>query len=152
MPLKIAFTVSPEGCWICTSHSIQPSRHRYFSCRPNGPTDGLHRHMYRMCYGEIPKGSVIRHTCDNRFCINPGHLLLGTHADNVMDRVNRGRSATGEDHGRAKLTAVEVLEIFTDRTASRKSLAHHYRVDPKVIYDIHHRITWRRVTAAASRA
>lgn len=47
---------------------------------------------------------VICHSCDNRLCVNPNHLRIGSHADNVQDRVDRGRSANGEDNGRAKFT------------------------------------------------
>jgi hypothetical protein len=55
-----------------------------------------HRISWELKNGPIPKlagihGGVIRHTCDNRSCVNPNHLLLGTQADNVKDQVERGR-------------------------------------------------------------
>lgn len=49
-------------------------------------------------------GQVVRHTCDTPACVEPTHLLLGTHQDNMDDRAERGRAAKGEDNGRAKLT------------------------------------------------
>ena len=56
-------------------------------------------------YGEIPKGLWVLHKCDNRKCVNPKHLYLGTAADNAKDRVLRGREGNrkGERNGRAKL-------------------------------------------------
>lgn len=54
---------------------------------------------------------VMRHTCDNPACIRLDHLIPGTHADNVRDKIERGRQAAGETHGRAKLNAVQVRFI-----------------------------------------
>lgn len=59
------------------------------------------------------EGLEVRHKCDNPPCINPGHLELGTHADNMRDRCARGRTrgGVGERHGHAKLEEAQVLEI-----------------------------------------
>lgn len=62
-----------------------------------------HRVSYQLYYNkELSEDIVLRHTCDNPMCINPLHLKEGTHADNVADRVKRGRCAKGENHGNYK--------------------------------------------------
>lgn len=73
-----------------------------------------HRVAFELHHGRPPVG-VVRHTCDNRPCVNPEHLLEGTHADNVRDMMERGRNRPpclrGERHGMATLTAEQVEEI-----------------------------------------
>ncbi len=74
-----------------------------------------HRFAYCVAVGLTLKeieDLVIRHRCDNPSCINPTHLETGTPMDNVMDRVARGRSASGECNGHSKLTAEQVEEII----------------------------------------
>lgn len=55
----------------------------------------------------------ICHTCDNRKCVNPSHLFLGTHIDNIQDRMQKGRKsgARREQHGNSKLSEKDVEEI-----------------------------------------
>ena len=88
----------------------------------NGKQSYGHRYMYEKIYGKI-SSEVLRHTCDNKWCINPSHLIEGTHADNVKDRVDRDRSACGEYNGRSKLTNEAVVEIFKDNNTSKCALA-----------------------------
>lgn len=60
-----------------------------------------HRMSFEISTGkQIEKGMVIMHSCDNPSCINPSHLSMGTHADNVADKVSKGRQAKGTQNGR----------------------------------------------------
>ncbi|ALJ97665.1 HNH homing endonuclease [Acinetobacter phage IME-200] len=91
-------------------------------------------------YSDI-SGKLVRHKCDNPTCINPEHLELGTHQDNMDDRNKRNRTAKGEDHGNAKLTPQQVKEIRASYIKGSKeygspALARKYNVSFQQIHKI----------------
>ncbi|AGY48321.1 endonuclease [Bacillus phage Slash] len=85
----LSFKVSDSGCFECTSH--KPGTKGYPYAHINKKTTRLNRFVYEEMFGPIPEGLVVRHKCDNRKCINPEHLELGTQKDNVRDMDERGR-------------------------------------------------------------
>lgn len=105
---------------------------------------GAHQVSYEAYNGLIPKGQVVRHTCDNPLCINPDHLILGTQADNVADREARGRrkDINGEMIGTSKLTAAQVYEIRASKLSCSK-LAEIYGVDKSNISSIKTGKSWK---------
>lgn len=142
---EITFKIDKKGCHICASHCVDTEG--YVTCKRNGRQRPIYRHIYNLYKGELKKGMVIRHTCDDRKCINPQHLIIGTHQDNVRDRGKRGRSALGVNNGRSKLTEKQVKIIYKDSKTTRTELARRYGVDRQVIRKIQDRIIWRHITS-----
>lgn len=143
----IEYEVDPvTGCHNCTSHHLINSG--YPVIMVNKKLYPVHRYVYEKEYGKIPKGYVVRHKCDNRRCVNPAHLEIGTQADNMRDMVERGRQIKGSKCWNAKLTEDDVREIKKRLTAGElcSDLAKIYGVNPATIRDIKRGITWKHIT------
>ncbi|HEX8011565.1 MAG TPA: HNH endonuclease [Casimicrobiaceae bacterium] len=107
-----------------------------------------HRFAYECVKGPIPPGMCVCHACDNPSCVNPEHLWLGTNADNVADKVVKGRQLRGEKAALAKLTEAKVRTIraeYAAGVAGYKKLARKYGVNRTTIRPIVRRKTWRHV-------
>lgn len=84
----------------------------YGLCRDGDQkTQTAHRVSYEIFTGAVPEGMDVMHACDNRCCVNPAHLSVGTRAQNMQDAKRKGRTARGERHGRRKLTAEQAEQI-----------------------------------------
>lgn len=81
---------APSGCLEYTGYICPSTGYGKISNNPHNPI-GTHRAAWIIKNGDIPKGLVVRHKCDNRKCFEIEHLELGTYTDNNMDAVNRGR-------------------------------------------------------------
>lgn len=90
-----------ESCWNWTGAL---NHNGYGHVRVKGKTYRVHRFIYQLLSGEIPKGKLVCHRCDNRKCINPDHLFLGSHNENMADMIRKGRRSTAPVRGRARQT------------------------------------------------
>lgn len=128
-----------DGCWKWPRAVDSKGRGRIWV---NGKITLAHRAVWEAKNGPIPKGKLLCHHCDNAGCVNPKHMYVGTHADNMRDlRVRKrhwsnnnpdkaaangarlGKSNTwvkGENNATAKLTRKKALEIRKSSLSGRK--------------------------------
>lgn len=118
-----------------------------------------HRAAWDEAYGPIPPGLLVCHKCDNRACVNPSHLFLGTPQDNSSDMVAKGRSKrcghgrnrfVGVANGRSKLSDEQVDEVLRTKGSTR-ALALRFGVDRTTIQKIRRGVNWK-CREAAERA
>ena len=108
-----------------------------------------HRTMYQEYYGDTLIGNdVVRHTCDNRACCNPHHLVKGKQADNVRDCVERGRfpNRAGESNGRSRLSQQlvnDIRRLYSSKMWSYGLLSQLFEVDKTTIAHIIKERTWK---------
>ena len=144
---KIAFA-GPDECWLWTAHT---DRYGYGKVGARRAMRKAHREAYEAVHGPgSADGLVVRHRCDTPPCCNPDHLVIGTQADNVRDKMDRGRQARGETNGSAKLTEADVRTIRAEyvprsRTHGTRALARKYGVAPSLISMIANRERWGHV-------
>jgi hypothetical protein len=128
-----------DGCWNWTGAK---STTGYGCFVLNGKTVKPHRYVMG-----FPKGCVLHH-CDNRACVNPDHLYIGTYADNARDAVKRGRmhklDNRGEKNSQAKLDWGKVREIreLLKQGITQRKIAEMYSVSQGTIMFINTGKTW----------
>lgn len=136
----------PDECWewqgLCQDNGYGIVHH--------GGHRLAHRLAYKYTKGD-PTGLVVRHSCDNPPCCNPKHLLLGTHLDNAMDKVSRGRASGGPRNGQhgaknnaAKVTELQALRVLDLYKSGIKqaTIARITGVTKGNVWNIVHRKSW----------
>ena len=158
---RVEGPIAGSPCWIW---SWWRNPKGYGTVKLNGRTMKAHRLSYEVANGPIPKGSgyhgtCVCHKCDVPACVNPEHLFLGTHRENVADRDGKGRVSSGdrhytrtrpekvprgERHCRAKLTESDVMEI-RKATGTYVEIAARFGVGKGAVGYIRRGDTWRHV-------
>lgn len=110
--LRIGFDVTESGCWEYRG-ARNAKGYGVVSVHKRGQRKA-HRVMYEWMHGPFPEDRPLaRHRCDNPSCINPSHIVPGTHEENMADMVERGRSVRSHTHCAAN------HEYTTDNTRWR---------------------------------
>lgn len=106
--------LEPGACWEWVAARLASGGYGAF--RVAGKTLRAHRLAFEACVGPIPEGLVVRHRCDNPACVNPAHLEVGTHAENMADMYARGRAVhhRGDAHPARQKTHCARGHRFTE--------------------------------------
>jgi hypothetical protein len=146
----------PRDCWLWTGSARNQHGHGGIFLRRNRDGVAEHEYVHRLSYAmhvdDLDRSDVVRHTCDNPRCVNPLHLVVGTHADNHRDAVERGRAyrfpnMVGSAAGNSKLVEADI-PVIRERVRRRESLASigaDFGVSRHNIAAIRDRKTWSHV-------
>ena len=144
---QVDVAMDPKKCWEWTGTLF---RNGYGRACVDRKSVGAHRRSWELLNGPIPDGMYVCHSCDNRKCVRPGHLFLGTPAENMQDMVDKGRSLSGSRNHNSKLTETEVVEIRERYAAggiTQAELARQYGVVEGCIWNVIHNRVFREVAA-----
>lgn len=130
-----------DGCWNWTGATWITGYGRF---NFNNKSEKAHRLSWAFYVGQIGKESCLLHRCDNRLCVNPDHLFIGSRADNNADKTQKNRQTKGADVNTAKLTSAKVIEIRESHEPTR-NLAETYGVSYDHINKIKRREVWGHV-------
>lgn len=135
-----------NGCWIWKLTTNRPGG--YGAVWYNNKVCVAHRVSYTLWIGVIPEGMLVCHHCDNPKCVNPEHLFIGNHTDNMRDCKRKHRNVWpvffGEDHPNAKLTNDDVKSIRAS-CMSRRLLAARYGVSKSTIKRVRRKTSYAAV-------
>jgi hypothetical protein len=140
-------TIKTSGCWLW-SGVANNSGYGSMACPSifGQPRTLAHRLAWMINFGPIPMDKEVCHRCDVRICVNPEHLYLGTHRENMLDMFNKGRNLIkpGSLHPYARLSESDVLEIRRRRASGEtgRSLALQFGVSFQHLSDIVLRKRW----------
>ena len=147
-----------DGCW---EYIGKRDKNGYGKSRVIPLTWHAHRAAYFLFIGDVPDYLCVCHRCDRPWCVSPDHLFLGTQAENISDKVRKGRTAFGDKHGskthpekirrginhwNAKISenvAVEIKQLLQSPNANCRAIAREYGVHRGVVYNIKYGNSWR---------
>lgn len=141
-------TDTSDNCWEYNGYKPRGSK-SYGYIQIEGRAKIAHRVSYELNKGEIPKGYVVMHSCDNPCCINPAHLSVGTNKDNSQDMVRKGRHKynIGAESYNTKFKDEDIIEIRKKLLDGKSisSVSREYGVSWPCIQDIKLKRTWKHI-------
>ena len=137
-----------EGCWNWTANKVGRG---YGGFSLDSRKERAHRISWEMANEmSIPKNKMVLHTCDNSGCVNPEHLYIGTHQQNMDDMTARDRRnpPKGEEHHKAKLTEGAVLEMrsmWKSGSYTQREIGDAFNVTRRYTKEIVNNRAWKRM-------
>jgi len=137
-----------NDCWVW-NRGTNGDGYGYLYDTKNKKHFRSHVFIYQLINGPYDSNLVICHTCDNRKCVNPDHLFLGTKAENNADRAKKGRNRdqNGTKNNQNKLTDQQVIEIFKMRGKFQKDIAKQYGITQTMVSSIKLGKAWKHLTS-----
>jgi hypothetical protein len=130
--------IGENGCQLWTGTKNSKG---YGQLTVAGKREYAHRLAFTNRSGPVPAGMVVMHSCDTPACINPDHLSVGTPAENMADKVRKGRQQSGQAVPNALLTSEQARAIRND-TRTQRVIAADYGVSRATVNDIKCGRTW----------
>lgn len=133
-----------DGCWEWIGLKY-PAGYGYFCLYVSGKKYGMrsNRYAWMRHRGPILTGLLVLHSCDNRSCVNPDHLWLGTNDENMADMVRKKRQMHGERHHKCRLTLQQVREIRAlDGQLSQAKIGAIYGIRQSHVHRILRGLSW----------
>lgn len=138
--------LTERGCWVWDS----ANNYKYGKIRRGEKIVSVHRLSWELYRGPIPEGFHVLHSCDVTLCVNPEHLFLGTHGDNMRDMKEKGRWKGGKQKG-CEATILDEKKVWAARVAVLEhgmtitSQAERYGVDRSTMSYAVNGKTWKMV-------
>lgn len=136
--------VESDGCWIW-----QGARHGngYGAFRIERRQYGAHQASWILFKGPIPRGQIVCHSCDTPLCVNPDHLFIGTHLDNVRDMFEKGRENKAKGSACASILTEELVlelrEIHRKTGQTFASIGRKYGLNPATVRAAIRGVNWK---------
>ena len=156
---KVDRSAGADGCWIWTGAKGARGYGRITVVEADGKkiAKNAHRVAWELTHGPLLKGQLVCHNCpggDNPSCVNPAHMFIGSHKENMRDMAKKGRQAFQSSPEKialsraSKLSEDDAREIRTlsDAGFPLQDIAERFGVHRLTVIDVVARKTWRHVT------